>query len=85
MVPIMRFGELYKQAWVFNNIDYVVFPSGFFLSDNETLVHLSFGYQDKFGYMSTFELGPLLDSLGQHADCAAPGNKRITSNVTCSL
>lgn len=69
-VPIMHFGDpFYTDHWLFNNIDYVVFPAGFILSDDEKYLYLTFGYQDKRGYLITLEVDALMASLHFHSEC----------------
>ena len=42
---VSRYGEFYTDHWVFNNIDYVIFPAGLILSEDEKYLYLTFGYQ----------------------------------------
>lgn len=62
-VPIFKYGNFYCDAWLFKTMDYVMFPSGALLSEDEKTIWLTFGYQDGSGYLATLDTEGLLESL----------------------
>jgi hypothetical protein len=48
-------------GWSYKVIDFIVFPMGFFYDD--TYLYLSYGKNDKDGWIVKFNLTGLLDSL----------------------
>ena len=60
--PIMEPRELYEAKWASRFIDYCIYPMYISRLSHDTL-HISFGHQDRFGYIATMNLTRLLDSL----------------------
>lgn len=63
--PIMEPRKLYTEKWAGRYIDYCVYPMYIALGHDlaPDVLHLSFGYQDNFGYTASLNLTKLLDSL----------------------
>eukprot|EP01031_Cornospumella_fuschlensis_P028946 gene28946-34935_t len=66
--PIL-FDALYQGPWHNVHRDYVVFPGGLAVDDEEKYLYMSFGYQDGRGYVGKFDVQELLDSLELVAAC----------------
>lgn len=60
--PIMEPRELFEGKWASRYIDYCIYPMFISLLEHNTL-HISFGYQDRFGYIATMNLTRILESL----------------------
>ena len=60
--PIMEPRELFHKSWASRFIDYCVYPMHIFL-ENAVVLHISFGYQDRWGFVGTMNLTRLLDTL----------------------
>lgn len=60
--PIMEPRELWSQRWSSRYIDYCVYPMHIFLVKHDVL-HISFGYQDRWGFVGTMNLTKLLDTM----------------------
>ena len=62
--PIMEPRKLYMDKWAGRYIDYCIYPMYIALQDEAPdVLHLSFGYQDHYGYMASFNLTRLLATL----------------------
>lgn len=68
-VPVMDYDAFYTGKWLFNTIDFVVFPAGVALSEDGETLWVSMGHQDRFGYILQFDVEGLLSSLHHHSDC----------------
>jgi hypothetical protein len=72
--PILL-SNFYDGPWVDyphknrQGIDYIMFPIGISLDDNNSTVLLSFGFDDKHGYITKFDLNQLLASMDVVAVC----------------
>ncbi|RYG95084.1 hypothetical protein EON65_56495, partial [archaeon] len=53
--------NLYQGAWHNAHRDYVVFPAGLAVDDQENYVYMSFGYQDGRGFVAKFDVQELLN------------------------
>jgi hypothetical protein len=64
--PIVDYDKLYSGHWdpiKPRNIDYVVFPTCFYLDEGENVIHLSFGRQDHEGWLVKLNVSSLMESL----------------------
>jgi len=61
-VPIAR-PELYSGRWVWEGLDYVVYPMGSFIDDKEEFIYVSAGWQDIHSIVMKLEIHGLLASL----------------------
>lgn len=59
--PIMP-ARVYTGAWASRHIDYCAYPMHIF-RENEEYIHMSFGFQDRYGMMGKLHLPTLLKSL----------------------
>ena len=63
--------ELYLGPWVFHKIDYVVFPVGIMLDDeDDRYVLISLGHQDTHAHIIRFEIEGLLNSMKLVNNCS---------------
>jgi len=62
--PIMEPRELYSSSWSSRYIDYCVYPMHIFMLEEHTdVLHISFGFQDRWGFVGTMNLTKLLLTL----------------------
>ena len=66
--PIIR-EALYQGPWINIKMDYVVFPTGITLDPDGKHLWLSFGWQDKHGWLVKMEIDELLSSLTIISEC----------------
>lgn len=72
--PIVPWSGLYDGAWVHAPVlDYVVFPTGIVLLEDQETLLVSFGSQDKDGYVLKMSLTGLLASMTEVQDCGESG------------
>lgn len=62
-IPILKYHDFYDVKWTNRKKDYVVFPQGLILSDDQKELIVSLGHQDKDGYIVTFDLEALLHEM----------------------
>jgi hypothetical protein len=71
--PIVN-DSLYKGPWLWPSLDYVVYPSGILIENDEITkrphVLVSVGHQDRNAYMFKFDLHGLLKSLQIVGNCS---------------
>lgn len=70
--PILQ-DFLYQGPWLNNHRDYVVFPAGIAVDDDEKYLYLSFGHQDARGYIAKFDIDELLPTLEIVTLCSMNG------------
>eukprot|EP01039_Chlorochromonas_danica_P006634 gene6634-7327_t len=66
--PILQ-DFLYQGSWMNNHRDYVVFPAGIAVDDEEKHLYVSFGHQDAHAYIAKFDIDELLPTLEIVATC----------------
>lgn len=67
-VPITK-SLLYDGEWANSGVYYVVFPCGIQLSEDEQLLYISLGHNDRDTMVLKFEVDALLESLSPIAEC----------------
>jgi hypothetical protein len=66
--PIIK-DYLYEGPWVNIKVDYVIFPTGITLDPDQKHIWLSFGWQDKHGWIVKLDIDELFSTLTLVNDC----------------
>eukprot|EP01038_Epipyxis_sp_PR26KG_P006294 gene6294-8668_t len=61
--PVIPQEEMYKGKWSKKNMDYVIYPQGIFLDDDEDYVWVSIGHQDKDCWAVKMNIQVLLSTM----------------------
>ncbi len=60
--------DLHQGSWFNKRFDYVVYPTSLFVNQTENTAYVTVGYNDHTGYLLTFSLSSILNSLAAITD-----------------
>lgn len=76
-LPIAKY-NFYSGQYTNKYTDFVLFPSGILMDDDGEHILVSFGHQDKDGYLIKIQLTHLLDSLEVVGKCSPDGYEEVS-------